>query len=110
MPQVRVTRENIRRTNEFIALLENATLANSGLSDKQLERIKNPPQDDFVFDSKDTELSIKLFLACGNASQETFNAVIDAIKDHSPHMELLSYARVRGFTCSMYAAHSSLPG
>ena len=94
-PPPRVTREDLQHTLDFIDRLQNATLKDSGLTDKQLERLLNPPQQEFEIEDKDTLLSIKLFLAVGNASEETYKAVADAIKDHSPEIEILSLAQVQ---------------
>ncbi|RDX40597.1 hypothetical protein OH76DRAFT_1459464 [Lentinus brumalis] len=93
-PAIRVTREDIKNTYEYIELLKNATLEESGITPRQLERLKNPPQEAFEIKDADTLLSIKIFMAIGNASQETYNAVADAIKEHSPHIEMMSLAQV----------------
>lgn len=82
---------------EFIELIKNATLEDSGLTERQVHRLRNPPEKPFEIKDKDTLLSIKLFLACGNASQETYNAVCDAIKEHSPDIQVLSLAQVGVF-------------
>ena len=76
-----------------MALIENATLENGGLTQKQIDRIRSPPEKPFTIDDADTLLSIKLFMAVGNASQETYKAVADAIKEHSPHIKILSLAQ-----------------
>ena len=92
--ELRVTRDDIMKTYEYIELIKNATLEGSGLTPSQLHRLRNPPEKPFDIQDKDTLLSIKLFMACGNASQETYNAVVDAIKEHSPDIEVLSLAQV----------------
>ncbi len=100
-PAIRVTREDIKKTYEYIELLKNATLEESGITPRQLDRLKNPPQERFEIKDADTLLSIKIFMACGNASQETYNAVADAIKEHSPHINVLSLAQVCTSCCSL---------
>ena len=46
---------------------------------------------------------------CGNTSQETYNTVVDAIKDHSPHIEVLSLAQVWHYVLAVGCTYCASP-
>ncbi|KAF8978516.1 hypothetical protein BDQ17DRAFT_1394725 [Cyathus striatus] len=73
----------------FIKALENASLDNpcEQLDTDMLNTIRNPPQE---------QLSIKnLFLAMGNASEDTYNRVRNAVKRRHPDDDILSFYQVK---------------
>ncbi|KAI0632549.1 hypothetical protein C8Q77DRAFT_1059157 [Trametes polyzona] len=89
-----VKREDVRITLEYIRLIREASLDNSGLDPDLLEQLRNPPELELTIDDPNVILSIEIYLAVGNASIETYNAVRDALKHRSQDMEILSFYRV----------------
>lgn len=85
--------DDIQIAREFITSLGNASLDHRFLMlDADLvEQIRNPPSHILSIDNPTDQLSLDLFLAIDNASQETYNAVRDAIKRHFPDEDVLSY-------------------
>lgn len=84
--------EHVRISQDFIKEIREATLENGKLDDDVIERLRNPdpglpPQ----IDDPDVRLSIDIYLACVNASQETYNSIRAAIIHRFPGTELLSY-------------------
>jgi hypothetical protein len=86
----------LKIAQQFIESLKNATLDNSTLDDWVCERLRNPPTST-VDDMLDPilRLSIDIYLAVGNASQETYNSVRNALMRYNPAEPLLSYDIVK---------------
>ena len=75
----------LRIAQQFIKCLENATLDNSKLDDWVRERLRNPltgTVDDML--DPILRLSLDIYLAVGNASQETYNSVRNALMRLQP--------------------------
>ena len=89
--------EEIKIAMDFIRALEAASLDDEGmrLEPEALERLRNPPQRPTDILSPDLRLALDLFIAVGNSSQETYNAVRSAIVRRYPENELLSYAQIK---------------
>ncbi len=65
--------DDIRIAHAFINSLKSATLDNGFLDQKSIHRLRNPKRGELVLDDIDERLSIKLYLALGNASQDANN-------------------------------------
>ena len=88
--------EDIRNSIEFITAMKNATLDVEYLDADVLHRLRNPQQCALDIGDEDLRLSIELFLATNNASQDTYNRSRDAILCRHPDDKLLSYHQVKG--------------
>ncbi|KAJ3861580.1 hypothetical protein EV359DRAFT_74615 [Lentinula novae-zelandiae] len=89
--------QDIRIADEFIQLLREATLENSGLDERTIERLRNPiegPPDEL---DPDTRLSIDLYLSITHASEATYSSVRNAILLCFPETNILSYHCVKSF-------------
>jgi len=86
----------LKIAQQFIESLKNATLDNSTLNDWVCERLRNPPTST-VDDMLDPilRLSIDIYLAVGNTSQETYNSVRNALMRYNPVEPILSYDIIR---------------
>jgi hypothetical protein len=66
------------------------------LDSDTLARLRNPIWESVdISDDKDFRLSLKVFLADTNASEATYHATRDAILEHSPNVDMLSYYSVK---------------
>ncbi len=79
----------------FIDGLKTATLDNGFLNEKAVDRLRNPTCQRLTLDDSDEALSIKLYLALGNASQDTYNKVRDAIISTHLESKILSFDQVK---------------
>ena len=86
----------LKIAQQFIGSLKNAILDDSTLDDWVCERLRNSPTST-VDDMLDPipRLSIDIYLAVGNASQETYNSVRNALMRYNPAEPLLSYDIVK---------------
>ncbi|KAF8986784.1 hypothetical protein BDQ17DRAFT_1436054 [Cyathus striatus] len=89
--------DDIKLSLEFIKALENASLNNpcEQLDTDMLNTIWNPPQEQLSIKSPDQRLSLDLFLAMGNASEDTYNHVRNAVKRRHPDDDILSFYQVK---------------
>ncbi|KAI0325002.1 hypothetical protein GY45DRAFT_1438715 [Cubamyces sp. BRFM 1775] len=94
-PPISVTLDDMKNTLEFIRLLQTATLEDSNLPQEVIDRIRNPPNEPLMIDDADLLLSIELYLAVSNASQETYNAVRDAIHRRVPDIRIATLYKVK---------------
>ena len=86
----------LKIAQQFIESLKNATLDNSKLNDRVCEWLCNPPTST-VDDMLDPILrpSIDIYLAVGNASQETDNSIYNTLMCYNPTKPILSYDIVK---------------
>ncbi|KAI1782310.1 hypothetical protein LXA43DRAFT_847035, partial [Ganoderma leucocontextum] len=87
--------EDLKISLEYTRLVQEATLENSGLDDEVIARLRHPIEEECTIPDPDTRLSIDLYLAVGNASEETYKAVCDAICRRMPEATLLSFYMAR---------------
>jgi hypothetical protein len=87
--------ESIKVTQEFINDIRMATLENGNLEDDVIHRLRNPPEEPTNISDPDIRLSIDLFLAITNASEETYHASRDAILRRYLDSGILSYHAVK---------------
>ena len=87
----------------FINALKDASLDASGLDSTVIEVLCNPRQSTIAedLDALDDELnpvlrlSLDIFLAVSNASQDTYTAVRTALARHTPPINILSYDTIK---------------
>ncbi len=89
--------EDIKIAREFIAALKDASFDHKffNLDADIIEQIHNPPTTALTVDNPTDRLSLDLFLAVDNASQQTYNTMRDAIKRRFPDEEILSHYRAK---------------
>jgi hypothetical protein len=87
--------ENIKVTQGFINDIRVATLKNGNLEDDVIHRLRNPPEEPTNISDPNIRLSIDIFLAVTNASEETYHASRDAILHRYPDSGILSYHTVK---------------
>jgi hypothetical protein len=87
---------DLKITQQFIDGLKNARLAESKLDDWVLQRLQKPATTsiDENFDPI-LRLSIDIYLAVGNASEDTYNSIRDALVRFNPVEPILSYHGVK---------------
>ncbi|KAJ3001526.1 hypothetical protein NUW54_g6368 [Trametes sanguinea] len=95
LPDVNVTLDDMKTALEFIRLLQQATLDNSGLQPELVEQIRGPRCSAFAIEDPDVLLSIKLYLATANASEDTYSEIRDAIMARFPDVIILSLYKVK---------------
>jgi len=68
--------EDIKISLAFIDALKNASLKSEiePLDEELLAQILNPPEEQLTINDPDARLSLDIFLATGNASEETYTA------------------------------------
>ncbi|KAH9858861.1 hypothetical protein C2E23DRAFT_864672 [Lenzites betulinus] len=94
-PEVNATLEDMRHALEFIRLLQNATLDDSNLSPETLDQLQNPPEEVLAVDDPDLLLWLQIYIAVSNASEETYNAVRDAVVRRFPQVKALSLYKIK---------------
>ncbi len=87
--------KEIQIARAFINGLKFATLDNGFLDEKAVHRLRNPSCRRLTLDDSDEALSIKLYLALGNSSQDTYNKVRDAIISTHLESKILSFDQVK---------------
>lgn len=91
--------EDIKIAREYINALKNASihsdLSHRWLGEETIEQIQNPPTSPLLVDDPTICLSLDLYLAVGNASQETYNQARCAIQRRFPDENLLSFFKVK---------------
>lgn len=85
---------------EYIFLLQDASLTNSGLSDGDLKQLKNPTADPDIDLESDfnTKLSLDLFLALQTYPDAVYAKVTTILNKALPSLSLLSLYRIKCFT------------
>jgi len=94
-PAIQSHIEHVQITQDFIQDISLATLNNGKLEDEIIEQLQNPDNAPFDMEDPDIRLSIDLYMACGKASQWTYQAVCDSIVRRLPEVAILSYYRVK---------------
>ena len=87
--------ENIKFTQEFIEGIHTATFENGGLDSDVIYCLRNPCNEPTSISDPNVRLSIDLFLAGTNASEQTYQGCRDAILRHHPDCRILSYYSVK---------------
>jgi hypothetical protein len=87
--------DEIKISLAFIDGLKKASLDNEDLDDNVRTRLRNPPQETLDVDDPDLRLSLDIFLAVSNASQDTYTNVRNAILRRHPETRILSFDQVK---------------
>lgn len=85
----------LKESWRFIEALRGATLVDSDLDDESINRLKNPIEEQLAINDRDIRLSIDLYLALDDASQDTYGTVRTAILHRYPDSAILSFDQVR---------------
>lgn len=89
---VDVSHEDCRLALKNIELLRNATLDDSGLDEETIARIREPAREvSAELSDPDTLMSIELFLATINASEQAYEAAAKAFVRRCPTVKPLSF-------------------
>jgi len=89
--------EDIKLSLEYIKQLQSASLEDDGmrLDPDILDRLRNRCEEEIDLSDPNLRLSLDLFLAAGNSSQETYNSVRKAILRRYPEDEVLTYDQIK---------------
>ena len=87
--------ENIKFAQEFINGIHTTTFENGSLGDDVIHGLRNPRDELASISDPDVRLSLDLFLAVTNASEQTYHACRDAILHRYPDCGILSYYSVK---------------
>jgi hypothetical protein len=90
-PAIQSQIELVQITQDFIQDISSATLFNGKLGDEIIEQLQHPVKPAFDMEDPDIRLSIDLYIACGRASQWTYQAVRESILRRFPDVAILSY-------------------
>lgn len=94
-PEIEIHVDDLKIAREFINGLRVASLDDENLPDEVLARLRHPIQEPLDISDPDIRFSIKLFLSVGNASQETYTSVREAILERYPDSLVLSFDQVK---------------
>jgi hypothetical protein len=91
-----VENEDIKMYLDFLTWIENTLLEDDRMrtAPDDLECLCHPPQEKVDLDDPNLQLTLNIFLATGNSSQETYNSVHKAIQHCYPG-EVLSYDQIK---------------
>ncbi|EIW62750.1 uncharacterized protein TRAVEDRAFT_34095 [Trametes versicolor FP-101664 SS1] len=94
-PPIKVTLTDMKDSLEFIRLIQEAMLDGSNLSVEVIDRIRNPPQEPLKIDDPDILYWVEVYMAVGNASEESYLAIRAATMHRFPQMKALSLYKVK---------------
>jgi hypothetical protein len=87
--------EHVKLAQQFIDEISAATFDNGNLDADVIERLRNPEEGPVDISDPDIRLSLDLFMACENSSQQTYTAAREAILWRFPESEILSYHLIK---------------
>ncbi|KAL0563526.1 hypothetical protein V5O48_018541, partial [Marasmius crinis-equi] len=92
--------EEVKVTDQFVQLLQAATLSGpdgdiEGLPSDLVARLHSPPNEPLVLDDADERLSIEVFLAVSNASENTYNRIRESVLKRFPESGMLTFHSVK---------------
>ncbi|KAF5370373.1 hypothetical protein D9758_006949 [Tetrapyrgos nigripes] len=87
--------ESIANAQQYINMIQGATLDNNILPDGVLDRLREPVEGVVDIWNPFVRLAIDIFIATTDASDRTYNALCIAIQQCWPEAELLSYYQVK---------------
>jgi hypothetical protein len=87
--------ENIKVTQAFIKEIHAATLDNGNLESAIINQLRNPLEEPTDISDPDIQLSLKLYMAITNASDETYTTCRNAILGRYPDSCILSHHSVK---------------
>lgn len=92
----------------FIHEIQSATLDNGKLDEEVVELLRHPEEALVDISNPDTRLSLDLFIACNNASEETYHGVRRSILKRFPETNVLSYYLVKKLVANISGVVSVL--
>jgi hypothetical protein len=87
--------DSIKTTQQFINAICCITLDNGNLDNNLMDHLRNPSEQPADISDPDIWLSLDLFLAVTNASEDTYKSCCNAILHHYPNSGVLSYHSVK---------------
>lgn len=87
--------EDIKIAREFINALKGAKLEHNKIDEDTCYQIKHPTTTPLVIENPTVRLSLDLYLAIGNASEEMYTAACNAIRRRFPNEELFTFYKVK---------------
>ncbi|KAF4587957.1 hypothetical protein EYR38_009918 [Pleurotus pulmonarius] len=87
---IEATLEHLQVAQQYISLIKAATLDNGGLDPETVAQLRDPEEGPVDISDPDLRLSIDLFLAMTNSSEQTYNDVRSAISARFPDSNVLS--------------------
>ncbi|KAH9069670.1 hypothetical protein EDB83DRAFT_2204142, partial [Lactarius deliciosus] len=87
--------DSIKVSQDFIKEIRAATLNNGNLDGDLIDRLRNPCEWPADISDPDIRLSLNLFLAVTNASEDIYKSCRDAILRRYPESSVLSYHSVK---------------
>lgn len=106
--------EDLQESQKFISMIKDASLGDDycGMEESDITVLQNPvtePTDTDEGIDPDFRLSLDVYLACINASQDTYSITRDAIRRRYPDSKMLSYyqtsRRIRDLSGVVPIAH-----
>jgi hypothetical protein len=97
--------EELRLSLEFIDALKRASLDDGNLDEGVVNMLRNPPQEPLDASDPDLRLSLDLFLATMNASEDSYRSAAEGICRRHPDDDILSYERIRKKVAEMSGVH-----
>ena len=93
----RFQHEEIILTDKAIQIIRSASLGDvhDGLSENARYYLQNPPQEPVLLDDPDLRLSIDVYMATENASEDTYHNVRQSILRRYPDSKILSLDKVK---------------
>jgi hypothetical protein len=100
--------DDIKIAMSFITALEGASLddAASALSAEALDHIRNPPSRPATITNPNDRFSIELYMATGNASEQTYNTIREAYLRRHPEADLLTHHRAKRLVAELSGVES----
>ncbi|OBZ79028.1 hypothetical protein A0H81_01464 [Grifola frondosa] len=92
---VKLEVDDIRIAEEFKEQLKTARLETSGLSEQDIFRLRNSEEGELDIDDPILRLSLDIFLAVSNASEQTYTDVRDALMRYHPSCEIYSHDKIK---------------
>ncbi|KAF8058210.1 hypothetical protein FPV67DRAFT_1428814, partial [Lyophyllum atratum] len=86
--------ESLRMTQEFIRLINEATLDNDKLDEETLHRLRNPIPGPVDVTNPDDKLSLEIFTAT-EATESTYTRCREAVLRRYPDSEMLTFHNVK---------------
>jgi hypothetical protein len=89
--------EEVQDMEKLIGILRDAHIgdAHDNLDKESIHRLRNPPEERLSLDDRGLRLSIDIYNATQNASQDTYNSVRDAILRQDDSINMLSFHQVK---------------
>ncbi|KDQ13164.1 hypothetical protein BOTBODRAFT_160772 [Botryobasidium botryosum FD-172 SS1] len=91
----------IRQALLFIDLLQKATLDNTGLDKRTIERLRDPPCTPVATNDPDLLFSLRLLLANEKSSQDTYNRSREAVLLRYPESAVLTHFRAKSLAAEL---------